>query len=75
MGRTVGAVRVGLTVTATVRLTRLFSNGRFGLIPRIAGTADAILMVEAGRMEVSNEAMVGAIEAGHRQSNPGSKLN
>ena len=64
-GGPVGAVRVG----------RL--NGEFVLNPtytqidesdldlRIAGTADAILMVESGSNEINEEAMIAALQFGH----------
>ena len=65
---------------ATVRVGRL--NGIYVINPTvaqletsdldivIAGTKDAVLMVEAGASELSEEIMVGAIEFGHAQMQP-----
>ncbi|HPG18981.1 MAG TPA: polyribonucleotide nucleotidyltransferase [Flexilinea sp.] len=66
----VGAVRVGLINGEYVINPTFQQMEDSDLDLRIAGTADAILMVEAGSNEVSNEAMVGAIEAGHRAIQP-----
>ncbi len=66
----VGAVRVGLI------------NGEFVINPtaeelkestldlRVAGTADAILMVECGANEVSEDKMIEAIQLGHEAMQP-----
>ena len=66
----VGAVRVGRV------------NGEFVINPtfaeievsdldlRIAGTRDAILMVECGANEIPEDAMVAALELGHRSMQP-----
>jgi polyribonucleotide nucleotidyltransferase len=63
--KTLGAVRVGLVdghyvVNPTYEQRR---KSRIDLI--IAGHHDAIVMVEAGSKEVTEEEMVGALEAGH----------
>jgi polyribonucleotide nucleotidyltransferase len=63
--KTLGAVRVGLVdghyvVNPTYEQRR---KSRIDLV--IAGHHDAIVMVEAGAKEVTEEEMVGALEAGH----------
>jgi polyribonucleotide nucleotidyltransferase len=69
-GGPVGAVRVGLIDG------KLVANPTFGeqelseLDLRMAGTRDAILMVECGAKEVSEELMVAALEFGHRAIQP-----
>jgi polyribonucleotide nucleotidyltransferase len=65
-GGPVGAIRVGyadgkllLNPTATQMQSSLLDL-------RLAGTADAIVMVEAGATEVSEDVMLQALEEGHR---------
>jgi polyribonucleotide nucleotidyltransferase len=63
--KTIAGVRVGhvdgeLVINPTFEERR---RGRLDLI--VAGTADAIVMVEAGASQVSEEEMVAALEAGH----------
>ncbi len=63
--KTLGCVRVGL-VDGTYVVNPTFEQrkaSRLDLI--VAGSADAIVMVEAGARQVSEEEMVGALEAGH----------
>jgi polyribonucleotide nucleotidyltransferase len=64
--KTLGAVRVGMidgryVINPTYEQRR---QSRIDLI--IAGHHDAIVMVEAGSKEVTEEEMVGALEAGHQ---------
>ena len=63
--RTVAAVRVGL-VDDTYLVNPTYAErqkGRLDLI--IAGSSDAIVMVEAGSLEVSEEEMLTALQTGH----------
>jgi polyribonucleotide nucleotidyltransferase len=64
--QTIAGVRVGL-VDDNYVINPTFGErkaSRLDLI--VAGSADAIFMVEAGAREVSEEQMVGALEAAHR---------
>ncbi len=63
--KTIAGVRVGFVDGAYV-INPTFAQRRTSSLDLIiAGSADAIMMVEAGAQEVSEETMVGALEAGH----------
>lgn len=66
----IGAVRVGrIDGQFVINPTHSeIENSELDL--RIAGTADAILMVEAGADQISNELMVEALELGHQAIQP-----
>lgn len=65
-GGPVGAVRVGL-IEGDFILNPTFSDLEYSELDlRIAGTRDAILMVECGAQEVSEETMVKALEYAHQ---------
>ena len=65
-GGPVGAVRVGM-IEGELVLNPTFSDMEYSdLDLRIAGTRDAILMVECGANEVSEETMLAALEFGHK---------
>lgn len=61
----IGGVRVGLIDGAYVINPTIEQQALSELNLAVAGTRDAILMVEAGAKEISEEAMLGAIMAGH----------
>ena len=66
----VGAVRVG-RVGGEFIINPTFSEiEKSDLDLRIAGTRDAILMVEAGSDEIPEDVMVAALELGHRSIQP-----
>ena len=66
----VGAVRVG-RIDGQLIINPTFQQMEDSdLDLRIAGTADAILMVEAGANEVSEEVMLEALNAGHQAIQP-----
>jgi len=66
----VGAVRIG-RVGGEFVINPTFSEiERSDLDLRIAGTRDAILMVEAGSDEIPEDVMVAALELGHRSIQP-----
>ena len=63
--KTIAGVRVGY-VGGSYVINPTFAQRRESTLDLIiAGSADAIMMVEAGAQEVSEETMVGALEAGH----------
>ncbi len=63
--KTVAGVRVGYVDGAYV-INPTFAQRRASSLDLIiAGSADAIMMVEAGSQEVTEETMVGALDAGH----------
>jgi polyribonucleotide nucleotidyltransferase len=65
-GGPVGAIRVGYA-DGKLLFNPTASEMQNSLLDlRIAGTADAIIMVEAGANEVSEEVMLQALEEGHR---------
>nr|BAL55655.1 polyribonucleotide nucleotidyltransferase [uncultured Chloroflexota bacterium] len=66
----VGAVRVGLLDGEFVVNPTFQEMERSDLDLRIAGTRDAILMVECGAKEVPEDVMVAALEFGHRALQP-----
>ena len=66
----VGAVRVGRIDGEFVINPTFEQIDASDLDLRIAGTKDAILMVECGANEVSEEAMVEALELGHQSMQP-----
>ncbi|MFN3743024.1 MAG: polyribonucleotide nucleotidyltransferase, partial [Anaerolineales bacterium] len=66
----VGAVRVGLLEGEFVVNPTFQEMERSDLDLRIAGTRDAILMVECGAKEVPEDVMVAALEFGHRALQP-----
>ncbi|MCR4406267.1 MAG: polyribonucleotide nucleotidyltransferase [Anaerolineae bacterium] len=69
-GGPVGAVRVGY-VDGQFIFNPTFSEMEHSTLDlRLAGTADAVLMVEAGANEVSEDLMVAAIKAGHEAMQP-----
>ena len=63
--KTVAGVRVGYVDGAYVINPTYAQRRTSSLDLIIAGSADAIMMVEAGSQEVSEETMVGALDAGH----------
>jgi polyribonucleotide nucleotidyltransferase len=63
--KTLGCVRVGLVDGAYVINPTYEARKRSRLDLIVAGSTDAIVMVEAGAKEVPEEEMVGALEAGH----------
>jgi polyribonucleotide nucleotidyltransferase len=69
-GGPVGAARVGLIDGQFVANPTFAELERSVLDLRVAGTRDAILMVECGAQEVSEETMVAALEFGHRAIQP-----
>ena len=69
-GGPVGAVRVG-RVNGEFVVNPTFAEIEAGdLDLRIAGTRDAILMVECGANEIPEEVMVAALELGHKSIQP-----
>lgn len=69
-GGPVGAVRVG-RIEGQFVLNPTFDGLEYSdLDLRIAGTRDAILMVEAGAHEVSEQDMIAALEFGHQAIKP-----
>ncbi len=66
----VGGVRVGMVDGAFVLNPTYQQLEASPLDLRLAGTRDAILMVECGADEVSEQTMVEALEFGHRQMQP-----
>jgi polyribonucleotide nucleotidyltransferase len=66
----VGAVRVGLLEGEFI-LNPTFADMEYSdLDLRLAGTRDAILMVECGASEVTEQTMVAALEFGHKAIQP-----
>jgi polyribonucleotide nucleotidyltransferase len=66
----VGAVRVGL-IEGEFVLNPTFADLEYSdLDLRLAGTRDAILMVESGAKEILEEKMVAALEFGHQAIQP-----
>jgi len=61
----VGAVRVGYIDGQTVINPPISQMGNSALDLRLAGSADAVLMVEAGANEVSEAVMIEALRLGH----------
>jgi polyribonucleotide nucleotidyltransferase len=66
----VGAVRVGLLDGEFVVNPTFEQMEQSSLDLRIAGTRDAILMVECGASEVPEDVMVKALEFGHKAFQP-----
>ncbi len=66
----VGAVRIGLVDGQFVINPTFQELERSDLDLRIAGTRDAILMVECGAKQVPEDVMVEALEFGHRALQP-----
>lgn len=66
----IGAVRVGLINGELVVNPTYEEMERSDLDLRIAGTHDAILMVECGANEVPEETVIRALELGHRSIQP-----
>ncbi|MBI3241420.1 MAG: polyribonucleotide nucleotidyltransferase [Chloroflexi bacterium] len=66
----IGAVRVGLVDGELVVNPTFEMMDRSDLDLRLAGTRDAILMVECGSKEVSEALMVEALEFGHKALQP-----
>ncbi|MGE5139985.1 MAG: polyribonucleotide nucleotidyltransferase, partial [Rudaea sp.] len=66
----IGAVRVGYIDGQLVYNPTATEMDRSLLDLRLAGTRDAIIMVEAGASEVTEELMLEALEAGHRAFQP-----
>ncbi len=62
-----GSVVVGLVDGKYVINPDLAQRGKSSIHLNLAGTRDAILMIEAGANEVTNEEMVGAIMFGHEE--------
>jgi polyribonucleotide nucleotidyltransferase len=66
----VGAVRVGLIDGELVINPTIPEMENSKLDLRMAGTADAIIMVEAGVDEVSEDVLLEALKLGHREMQP-----
>jgi polyribonucleotide nucleotidyltransferase len=66
----VGAVRVGLADGEMVSNPTFEQMEKSDLDLRIAGTRDAILMVECGANEIPEDVMVKALEFGHKAIQP-----
>jgi polyribonucleotide nucleotidyltransferase len=66
----VGAVRVGLIDGELVVNPTIPQMENSKLDLRMAGTADAIIMVEAGVDEVSEDVLLEALKLGHREMQP-----
>jgi polyribonucleotide nucleotidyltransferase len=66
----IGAVRVGRVNGEFVINPTFTEMDASDLDLRIAGTKDAILMVECGANEISEEVMVAALELGHKSIQP-----
>ena len=69
-GGPVGAVRVGLIDGEFILNPSFPEQERSMLDLRLAGTSDAILMVECGAAEVSEEVMLKALDFGHKALQP-----
>ncbi len=69
-GGPIGAVRVGYVDGEFIFNPTFSEMERSTLDLRLAGTADAVLMVEAGANEVSEDLVVAAIKAGHEAMQP-----
>lgn len=69
-GGPVGAVRVGRVNGEFVINPTFAEMDASDLDLRIAGTKDAILMVECGANEIPDEVMVAALELGHKSIQP-----
>jgi polyribonucleotide nucleotidyltransferase len=66
----IGAVRIGLVDNNLVVNPTYSQVDQSALDLRIAGTRDAILMVESASNEVSEEIMIQALELGHKSIQP-----
>jgi polyribonucleotide nucleotidyltransferase len=66
----VGAVRIGRVAGEFIVNPTFSEIEKSDLDLRIAGTRDAILMVEAGADEVPEDVMVAALELGHKSIQP-----
>ena len=66
----VGAVRIGRIDGEFVVNPTFEELAKSELDLRLAGTKDAVLMVEAGANEISEEVMVAALEFGHQSIQP-----
>ncbi len=64
-GGPIGAVRVGLVEGELVLNPTISEMENSALDLRLAGTAEAVIMVEAGAQEVDEETMVRALRFGH----------
>ena len=69
-GGPVGALRVGLIDGQFVTNPTFAEQAESTLDLRLAGTRDAILMVECGAKEVTEDVMVAALEYGHKALQP-----
>jgi polyribonucleotide nucleotidyltransferase len=69
-GGPVGAVRVGRVNGQFVLNPTFAEMAQSDLDLRLAGTRDAILMVECGADEIPEDVMVAALELGHRSIQP-----
>jgi polyribonucleotide nucleotidyltransferase len=69
-GGPVGAVRIGRIDGQLIVNPTFHEQDRSDLDLRIAGTKDAILMVECGSKEISEDDMVAALLFGHRSLQP-----
>ena len=63
--KTIAAVRVGLIDGELLINPTYAERGRSRLDLVVAGSSDAIVMVESGAQEVSEDEMLGALQAGH----------
>ena len=69
-GGPVGAVRIGMIDGEFVANPTFTEQESCNLDLRLAGTRDAILMVECGAKEITEEMMIGALEFGHQAIQP-----
>jgi polyribonucleotide nucleotidyltransferase len=69
-GGPVGAVRVGRIEGQFIINPTFAEIAQSDLDLRIAGTREAILMVECGALEIPEDVMVAALEAGHQAIQP-----
>jgi len=66
----IGAVRVGLIDGQFIAYPTFSEQAQSELDLRMAGTKDAILMVECGAKEVSEDTVIAALEFGHQAMQP-----
>jgi polyribonucleotide nucleotidyltransferase len=69
-GGPVGAVRVGMIDSQLVTNPTFTEQANSTLDLRLAGTREAILMVECGAIEISEANMIAALEFGHKAIQP-----
>ncbi|MDX1765339.1 MAG: polyribonucleotide nucleotidyltransferase [Candidatus Saccharimonadales bacterium] len=70
----IGGVRIGLVDNKLTPYPTTSEMAKSDLDLTVAGTADAIMMVEAGANEVDEKTMVEALELAHKEIQPAIKL-